>query len=133
MKLYFWSIGKPNESYVKEGIDLFTKRLNHYFAAEWKIIPSPKNASGLAPDDVKIKEEEIILNFLEKDDFLILLDERGKLLNNDGLAKLIQQRANESTKTCIFLIGGAFGVGKKYNKGQTLPGASLLWFFRTNW
>ena len=40
MKLYFWSIGKPNESYVKEGIDLFTKRLNHYFAAEWKIILS---------------------------------------------------------------------------------------------
>lgn len=113
MKIYFWSIGKAHESYVKEGIEMFTKRLNNYFNSDWKIIPSPKNASGLAPEELKIKEEEIILNLLAKDDFLILLDERGKLLNNEGLAKLLQQRANESTKNCIFLIGGAYGVSKK--------------------
>ena len=120
MKIYFWSIGKAHESYVKEGIDMFTKRLNNYFNSVWKIISSPKNASGLAPEALKIKEEEIILNLLAKDDFLILLDERGKLLNNEGLAKLLQQRANESTKNCIFLIGGAYGVGKKIQQRANL-------------
>ena len=97
---------------MKEGIELFTKRLNNYFSADWKIIPSPKNAAGLEPEELKTKEEEIILAQLKKDDYLILLDERGKLLNNMALANFIQQRANDSTKTCIFLIGGAYGVSK---------------------
>ncbi|HRD44164.1 MAG TPA: 23S rRNA (pseudouridine(1915)-N(3))-methyltransferase RlmH, partial [Ferruginibacter sp.] len=112
MKIQLWSIGKSHESYVKEGIELFTKRLNNYFSADWKIIPSPKNAAGLEPEELKTKEEEIILSQLKKDDYLILLDERGKLLNNMALANFIQQRANDSTKTCIFLIGGAYGVSK---------------------
>ena len=112
MKIQLWSIGKSHESYVKEGIELFTKRLNNYFSADWKIIPSPKNAAGLEPEELKTKEEEIILAQLKKDDYLILLDERGKLLNNMALANFIQQRANDSTKTCIFLIGGAYGVSK---------------------
>ncbi|MCC6693832.1 MAG: 23S rRNA (pseudouridine(1915)-N(3))-methyltransferase RlmH [Chitinophagaceae bacterium] len=112
MKIQLWSIGKAHESYVKEGIELFTKRLNNYFSADWKIIPSPKNAAGLEPEELKTKEEEIILAQLKKDDYLILLDERGKLLNNMALANFIQQRANDSTKTCIFLIGGAYGVSK---------------------
>ena len=112
MKIQLWSIGKAHESYVKEGIELFTKRLNNYFSADWKIIPSPKNAAGLEPEELKTKEEEIILSQLKKDDYLILLDERGKLLNNMALANFIQQRANDSTKTCIFLIGGAYGVSK---------------------
>ena len=112
MKIQLWSIGKAHESYVKEGIELFTKRLNNYFSADWKIIPSPKNAAGLEPEELKAKEEEIILAQLKKDDYLILLDERGKLLNNMALANFIQQRANDSTKTCIFLIGGAYGVSK---------------------
>ena len=68
--------------------------------------------SGLEPEELKTKEEEIILAQLKKDDYLILLDERGKLLNNMALANFIQQRANDSTKTCIFLIGGAYGVSK---------------------
>ena len=112
MKIQLWSIGKAHESYVKEGIELFTKRLNNYFSADWKIIPSPKNAAGLEPEELKTKEEEIILAQLKKDDYIILLDERGKLLNNMALANFIQQRANDSTKTCIFLIGGAYGVSK---------------------
>ena len=63
--------------------------------------------------DLKQKEGEIILGLLKKDDYLILLDERGKQLSSEGLAEFIQQRANESQKNIIFLIGGAFGVSKE--------------------
>ena len=37
MKIYFWSVGKAHESYVKEGIEIFTKRISHYYPVEWKI------------------------------------------------------------------------------------------------
>jgi len=63
--------------------------------------------------DLKQKEGETILGLLKKEDYLVLLDERGKQLSSEGLAEFIQQRANESQKNIIFLIGGAFGVSKE--------------------
>lgn len=116
MKIQLWSIGKQNESYVHEGIQLFTKRINNYFPVEWKIIPPLKNASTLAALEMKEKEGELVLNQLKKEDYLILLDERGKLLNSEDLAQKIQQCGNESQKQLVFLIGGAFGVSEAVMK-----------------
>jgi 23S rRNA (pseudouridine1915-N3)-methyltransferase len=110
MKIQFWSIGKPHESFVKEGIEIFTKRITHYYTAEWKIIPMPKNAGIMEPTMLKLKEGEVILECLQKDDYLILLDERGKTFTSEALANFIEQRAGESLKNVIFLIGGAYGV-----------------------
>jgi 23S rRNA (pseudouridine1915-N3)-methyltransferase len=110
MKFQFWSIGKSNETYVKSGVEDFTKRISNYFKIEWNIIPVPKNAGMLSELDLKKKEGELIIQWLDKEDYLVLLDERGKQLTSEGLADFIQARANESTKKIVFLIGGAFGV-----------------------
>ena len=110
MKLQFWSVGKNHENYVKEGVDIFTNRIAHYYPVEWNIIPMPKNAGMLSEMDLKKKEGEMILGFLQPEDYLVLLDERGKQLSSEELATFIQARANESAKKVIFLIGGAYGV-----------------------
>lgn len=112
MKIQFWTIGKAHESYIKDGVNLFTKRISNYYPVEWKIIGMPKNAAALNETDLKKKEGEIILNALQKDDYLLLLDERGKQLNSEGFAAFIQSRANESVKNIVFLIGGAYGVSE---------------------
>jgi 23S rRNA (pseudouridine1915-N3)-methyltransferase len=116
MQLQFWSIGKKNEAYVAEGVALFTKRISHYYKVEWKIIATTKNSAVLSAEDLKIGEGKIILNNLQKDDYLILLDERGKNLQSEELAKVLQKRNNDSTKQVIFLIGGAFGVSDEVIK-----------------
>jgi 23S rRNA (pseudouridine1915-N3)-methyltransferase len=110
MKLQFWAVGKGHEAYVKEGVELFTKRISNYYPVEWNIIPMPKNAATLSETDLKKKEGEIILTAIQKEDYLVLLEERGKQLTSEGLANFIQIRANESTKNIIFLVGGAYGV-----------------------
>lgn len=110
MKIQFWSIGKAHESYIKEGTEMFTKRIHHYYPVQWNIIPSVKNAGNLAAPELKLKEAEQVLAALKKEDFLVLLDERGKQLSSEGLAAMIAQRSNESVKSLVFLIGGAFGV-----------------------
>lgn len=66
--------------------------------------------------DLKKKEGEMILNFLKPEDFLIVLDERGKMLSSEKLAEFIQQRANESVKNLVFLIGGAYGISEEVMK-----------------
>lgn len=116
MKIHFWTIGKANESYVNEGIELFTKRLSNYFPASWNIIAPPKNAASLSETEAKKKEGELVLNALQKDDFLVLLDERGKTFTSEGLAQFLITRTNESTKNIIFLIGGAYGVSEEVKK-----------------
>lgn len=110
MKLQIYTIGKPHESFVKEGIELFTKRISHYYPVQWTILPMPKNAGILSKTDLKQKEGEAILNLIKKDDYLVLLDDKGKLFRSETFAKFIQQRANEAEKNIIFLIGGAYGV-----------------------
>lgn len=112
MKLQCWSVGKSHEAYVKEGIELFTKRVGNYFPMGWQIIAPPKNAAVLNEADLKKKEGEAILSMLQKDDYLILLDERGKLIKSEGLADVLTARANDSTKQIVFLIGGAYGVSE---------------------
>ena len=57
---------------------------------------------------------------LQKDDWLILLDERGKQFSSEVLANILQQRANESVKNLIFLIGGAYGVSDDVMKRANL-------------
>ena len=113
MKIHFWTVGKSNETYVSEGIQLFTKRISAYYPVHWEIIPVPKNAGNLTDILLKQKEGEAILSSLKKDDYLVLLDERGKQLSSEELAGFLQQRANESEKNIIFLIGGAYGVSKE--------------------
>ena len=122
MKISFWSVGKPHDAYVKEGIEEFTKRISKYFPVQWNIIPVPKNAATLSETDLKKREAEAIFSFLKEDDYLVALDERGKELTSEGLAQFIQQRGNESRKQIIFLIGGAFGLDEK-----VLKAAKMKW------
>ena len=65
---------------------------------------------------MKKKEGEAILAFIQKEDYLITLDEKGKLINSEGLAGIIQTRANESCKHLVFLIGGAYGIDEAIMK-----------------
>ena len=110
MKIQFWSIGKVNESHVDEGIQMFTKRIQNYYNVQWNIISGPKNAPSMSEPELKKNEGSLVMNMLKKDDFLVVLDENGKQFSSEGLADFLQQRANESTKNIIFLIGGAFGL-----------------------
>ncbi|RTL56716.1 MAG: 23S rRNA (pseudouridine(1915)-N(3))-methyltransferase RlmH [Sphingobacteriales bacterium] len=110
MKIQFWSVGKPHETFVQTGIEDFTQRIQNYFSVEWVIIKPVKNAATLSVSELKKEEAAKLLNILQKDDYLILLDERGKQFTSVALAEFLQQRANAGHKKIIFLIGGAFGV-----------------------
>ena len=122
MKIWFWSIGKSHDSYVKEGIAEFTKRISKYFHVEWTIIPVPKNAGMLSEMDLKKREGETILQWLKQDDFLVALDEHGKQFSSEGLSEFLQERATASTKNVVFLIGGAYGLD-----AAVLKRAQLKW------
>jgi|SRR5450432_1632304 23S rRNA (pseudouridine1915-N3)-methyltransferase len=110
MKIEFWAIGKTNESYVAEGVKDFTKRIENYYPIEWRLFSQKKNTGSLPGQKLKQEEAELILASLKPDDWLVSLDENGKLLSSRKLASFIQDRGNESVKRLVFLIGGAYGL-----------------------
>jgi len=113
MKIQLWSVGKGHESYVKEGIEDFTKRISKYYPVEWKILAPAKQTPKSVEADIKKSEAQTILNALQKEDYLVLLDEKGKEITSPKVANLIETRANNSIRNLIFLIGGAFGVDEQ--------------------
>ena len=113
MKIHLWSVGKSNEPYVKEGIEMFTKRISHYYAVEWKFFSLPKQKASLQKEDLKLQEASILLQAIDKTDILVALDEKGKQWPSEELADFIQHSANQSAKNLIFLIGGAYGLDQK--------------------
>ena len=124
MKIELISVGKPHDKHLKEAIEDFTGRIKKYFVVDWKIISTPKNAAVLHENDLKKAEAESILQQINDDDYLVLLDEKGKNISSIELANFMQQRANSSCRKLIFLIGGAFGVDEKINLR-----ANFIWSF----
>jgi len=113
LKLSLLSVGKAHDTYIKEGVDQFTKRISHYYPIDWQII-SPSKLTD--PAQIKKAEAASIIKALAVTDVLVLLDETGKMLSSPGLANLIQQKANQSAQRIVFLIGGAYGVDESIKK-----------------
>ena len=113
MKLSIFSVGKSHDSYIKEGVEQFTKRISHYYPIDWHLITPSKLTDAI---QIKKAEAASILKSLNVTDVLILLDEKGKMLSSPGLANLMQQKANQSAQRIVFLIGGAYGVDDEIKK-----------------
>ncbi len=111
MKILLLSIGKPNDKIYAAAIEAFTQRLQKYYTTTWRFVHL-KNNETINIEDIKKEEAQLILPVLLKDDYEVLLDENGKMLTSPQLANCIQQRANESFKQIVFIIGGAYGVHK---------------------
>jgi len=72
MKIECWAIGKSNESYVTEGVNDFTKRIENYYPIEWRLFSQKKNAGSLSPQKLKQEEAELILASLKSESWLVL-------------------------------------------------------------
>jgi len=109
-------IGKTQENYITEGFEHYKKRLVHYLPFEEFTIPTLRDTKNMKDVEVKQKEGELILKNLRDDDFVVLLDERGKQYDSVEFAGFVQQRMNLATKTLIFTVGGAFGFSDEVYK-----------------
>jgi 23S rRNA (pseudouridine1915-N3)-methyltransferase len=110
MKIELWVIGKTDMDYIKEGIAQYEKRLKHYTAFDIYVFPDIK--TPLSMEQLKVKEGDLILGKLQKEDVFILLDERGKQYTSLDFSAFLAQKQVNSTKKLIFQIGGAFGYSE---------------------
>jgi 23S rRNA (pseudouridine1915-N3)-methyltransferase len=105
MAIKIIAVGKKHEPWVGEGIRRYETRLKRPFTFEWVLLPHSAREGFAARED----ESERLITRLHPDDFVILLDERGKLLDSPTLSRLLLGPI-ESSKPVVCIIGGAYGV-----------------------
>ena len=110
MNIEIWSLGKPNDAYIEEGVRYFFQKIKPYNPVELVILQLPKKAATTDIQRTKLQEEELLLKKLQPHHYLILLDEKGKKLNSVQWATQFQNCMNQGVKSLVLLIGGAFGV-----------------------
>lgn len=101
-KLELLCVGKIKESYYRDGIAEYLKRLGRFCDASVVEIPD-------LADDVGAAEKESKSLLSRMDGFVILSDLRGKLLTSEELAATLERGYLRAPKV-QFVIGGSRGV-----------------------
>jgi 23S rRNA (pseudouridine1915-N3)-methyltransferase len=119
MKVTLLVVGKTEDSWIREGLDVYAGRLKHYLPFNLVELPALKQSGKMLPEHQKEKEGELILKACAGADRVFLLDEQGKEYSSTGFSTLLQQQMNASVKHLIFVVGGPFGFSDSvYKRAQ---------------
>ncbi|MCD7972533.1 MAG: 23S rRNA (pseudouridine(1915)-N(3))-methyltransferase RlmH [Candidatus Azobacteroides sp.] len=116
MKITLLVVGKTQTKYLNEAIQEYEKRLKHYLSFEVIVIPDIKNNKNQNQIQQKEKEGEEILKYIDKNDHIILLDEKGTEFTSLKFAEFLEKKMLESNKKIVFIVGGPFGFSEKVYK-----------------
>jgi 23S rRNA (pseudouridine1915-N3)-methyltransferase len=109
MKLVLLLTGKTDQSWIKEGVAEYEKRISKYGRLEIITLPDVKNPGGRPAEWVKAREAEKILSMVRSDDHLVLLDEHGWEGTTLGLADWLRKTMMKPVKRIVFAVGGPYG------------------------
>lgn len=112
MKILLIQIEKTTDSYLLEGVKIYTERLKNYVQFSTETIVMPKNVRQKPFDEQKKAEASEIIKYLESSDFLVCMDEHGKQFSSLQFADFLNKRMVSGCKRLVFLIGGPFGIDK---------------------
>ena len=105
-------VGKIRESYLKDAIAEYQKRLSKYCILNIIELPDEKLPSKLNDSlsfEIKQKESDLILSHIKKDSYIIALDLKGKNYTSTQFSEKIQN-LSLITSHITFLIGGTLGM-----------------------
>ena len=109
MKIILLQTGKTSEKYIAEGVDEFSSRIKKYAVFETLTIPEQKNTKKMPVEEQKIREGRLILKAVTRDDYLVILDEKGREHNTREFADRLEKIFQLSRKRVVFVIGGPWG------------------------
>ncbi|HIX54013.1 MAG TPA: 23S rRNA (pseudouridine(1915)-N(3))-methyltransferase RlmH [Candidatus Sphingobacterium stercoripullorum] len=129
MKITLLCVGKTDDKYLETGIQEFQKRLGRYISFQMFCLPDVKNSSKLTQAELKIREGKLILSKIKSNDFLVLLDEKGKEFRSVDFANYLEKQMIGSISSMVFVIGGPYGFDKQvYDRAQGLISLSKMTF-----
>ncbi|RZT66795.1 23S rRNA (pseudouridine(1915)-N(3))-methyltransferase RlmH [Leucobacter luti] len=111
MSVKVLAVGKKHESWVADGIGRYEQRLRKPFDVTWQLLPH----SAREGDAARAEESERIAAKLDRDAFVVVLDERGRNVDSPELAKRLRT-ALDASRPIVVVIGGAYGVTEELRR-----------------
>ena len=112
-------VGKIKESFFRDAIEEYSKRLNSYCSLniiELKDEKIPNNPSEKDNQIIKEKEGSNILSHIKKDTYIICLDLKGKQYSSEEFSQKINNISNNISSSITFIIGGSLGISQNVLK-----------------
>lgn len=104
-------VGKLKEKAIISLVDDYLKRILPYSKISIDELKDYPNYDDEASNKLSIeKESKSILDKITNDDFVILLDLRGKYYTSVEISQIIDQASVYGSKNIVFVIGGSLGV-----------------------
>jgi 23S rRNA (pseudouridine1915-N3)-methyltransferase len=129
MKIALLQIGKTNEKFISDGVDEYSSRILKYTGFEIITVPDLKNTRSMPVMEQKLKEGEKIFRLLNSEDYVVLLDEKGKEFSTIEFSEQLGKIFMLAKKRIVFVIGGPFGFsGEAYKRADLRLSLSRMTF-----
>lgn len=109
MKITLAVIGKTEVGFVRQGIEEYVKRLQHYVTFNIQYVGDVKGTRNMSEAQQKAAEGRALLATLETSDHVVLLDEHGTERTSMDFSQWLQRRMASGVKRLVFVVGGPYG------------------------
>lgn len=112
-------IGKLKETYLKDAIAEYSKRLQKYCSltiTELQDEKLPNKLNDSIMQEIKTKECNKIIQAIKKDSYIFCLDLRGKQFSSEEFSKKLDNIALNENSHITFIIGGTLGLNDEVLK-----------------
>ena len=119
MKITIICVGKIKETFYRDALAEYTKRLSRYCSLSITEVADEKTkeqASDVECAIIKDREGERILKSIREDGYVITLAIDGKNLDSVELSKKIENLALTGKSNLYFVIGGSLGLSDEVMK-----------------
>ncbi len=116
MNITILQVGKTKQSFWSEAEKEYLKRLGPYARMEVVTVKEaelPKGDIGAGRKLVKTKEAKELLAHLQKGDFVVALDEKGKEYGSQDFAGFLGGLRDRGSLNLVFIIGGPYGLAEE--------------------
>lgn len=123
MRVTVLAVGKIKESYLREAIGEYAKRLGRYCKLAITEVADEKTPDPLgaaAKSLILEKEGERLLRHLPKDAYVITLQIDGRQYTSEEFSQKISSLAVQGVSHIVFIIGGSLGLGKNITERSDL-------------
>ncbi len=109
-------IGKLKEKATLALYEEYVKRISLYSKIETIEVPDmkiPDKVSDKEVTQILQKEGKAVLDKIKSDEYVILLDLHGKMMNSETFAEHLENVFVRGKSTITFVIGGSLGVSSE--------------------
>jgi 23S rRNA (pseudouridine1915-N3)-methyltransferase len=112
MKITLLQNGKTTDKNISALVDLYASRIKKYIVFEIMTLPELKNTKNMPVQEQKSKEAIKISQLINDDDYVILLDEKGKEFRTVEFSGFLEKLFFLPKKRIVFIIGGPWGFSE---------------------